>query len=456
MPTILHSRRQRLARELRETLRLALPLVFGQLSAIGMNVIDVLLAGHLDAHTLAAVAIGASVWSLAIVCAIGVMMALPPSVAQLNGAGRRESIGPLFRQALWLALGLGLLLGLGVRFGGAWLVAQIGVDARLIPDATRFLHAIAFGAPALTVFFALRGLGEGVGMSRPTMYFSVFGLALLGPIGYVLMYGAFGVPRMGALGSGIATAVVLWLQTLAFALYVARSRHYRGLNLAVRFEPPQWSTLRELLHIGVPMGVTLLMEAGLFVAVALIIGTLGTDVVAGHQVAINVASVTFMVPLGLALATTVRVGHAVGRGDAQGVRDAGLVGIALTLCTQFVSSSLMLLLPQRIAALYTADAGVIALAAQLLMLAGLFQFSDGIQVAANGALRGLKDTRIPMFITLFAYWGVGMPVGWWLAFPRGLGARGMWIGLIAGLSVAALLLSRRFWKLARRPPAVGT
>jgi len=456
MPIILHSRRQRLARELRDTLRLALPLVFGQLSAIGMNVIDALLAGHLDAHTLASVAIGASVWSLAIVTAIGVMMALPPSVAQLNGAGRREMIGPLFRQALWLALGLGLLLFLGIRFGGALLVARIGVDAPLLPDVTRFLHAIAFGAPALTVFFALRGLGEGVGMSRPTMYFSVLGLALLGPIGYVLMYGAFGVPRLGALGSGIATALVLWLQTIAFALYVLRSRRYRDLHLAARFEAPQLNALRELLHIGVPMGVTLLMEAGLFVAVALVIGTLGTDVVAGHQVAINVASVTFMVPLGLALATTVRVGHAVGRGDAQGVRDAGLVGIALTLCTQLVSSGLMLLLPQRIAALYTADAGVIALASQLLVLAGLFQFSDGIQVAANGALRGLKDTRIPMFITLFAYWGVGMPVGWWLAFPHGLGARGMWMGLIAGLSMAALLLSRRFWKLARKaPPPAG-
>ena len=456
MPIILHSRRQRLARELRDTLRLALPLVFGQLSAIGMNVIDALLAGHLDAHTLASVAIGASVWSLAIVTAIGVMMALPPSVAQLNGAGRREMIGPLFRQALWLALGLGLLLFLGIRFGGALLVARIGVDAPLLPDVTRFLHAIAFGAPALTVFFALRGLGEGVGMSRPTMYFSVLGLALLGPIGYVLMYGAFGVPRLGALGSGIATALVLWLQTIAFALYVLRSRRYRDLHLAARFEAPQWNALRELLHIGVPMGVTLLMEAGLFVAVALVIGTLGTDVVAGHQVAINVASVTFMVPLGLALATTVRVGHAVGRGYAQGVRDAGLVGIVLTLCTQLVSSGLMLLLPQRIAALYTADAGVIALASQLLVLAGLFQFSDGIQVAANGALRGLKDTRIPMFITLFAYWGVGMPVGWWLAFPHGLGARGMWMGLIAGLSMAALLLSRRFWKLARKaPPPAG-
>ena len=451
MPSILHRRAPRLARELQETLRLAVPLVFGQLSAIGMNVIDALLAGHLDAHTLGAVAIGTSVWSLAIVAAIGVMMALPPSVAQLNGAGRRDTIGPLFRQALWLALILGLALGFAVRFGGALLVAKIGVDPPLVPDVTLFLHAIAFGAPALTFFFALRGLGEGCGLTRPTMYFSMLGLLLLAPIGYVLMYGAFGLPRLGAQGSGIATALVLWLQMLAFASYVTLRRHYRELRLFARFEAPDLRVLGELLHIGVPMGVTLLMEAGLFVAVALIIGTLGTDIVAGHQVAINVASVTFMVPLGLAMATTVRVGHAVGRGDPQGVRDAGLVGIGLTLVAQTISASLMLLIPQRIAALYTSDAVVVALAAQLLVLAGLFQFSDGLQVAANGALRGLKDTRLPMFITLFAYWGVGMPVGWWLAFPHALGARGMWMGLIAGLSVAALLLTRRFWKLARLP-----
>jgi MATE family multidrug resistance protein len=414
-----------------------------------MNVIDALLAGHLDAHTLGAVAIGTSVWSLAIVTAIGVMMALPPSIAQLNGAGRRDAIGPLFRQALWLALALGIVLGLGVRFAGELLIAKIGVDPQLVPDVIRFLHAIAFGAPALTIFFALRGLGEGFGLTRPTMYFSLLGLVVLGPLGYVLMYGAFGLPRLGAQGSGIATAAVLWIQMLAFATYVTRRRHYRELDLFAQFDKPNPVVLAELLHIGVPMGVTLLMEAGLFVAVALIIGTLGTNVVAGHQVAINVSSVTFMVPLGLAMATTVRVGHAVGRGDPQGVRDSGLVGIGLTLCAQIVSASLMLGLPRRIASLYTGDEGVIALAAQLLVLAGLFQLSDGVQVAANGALRGLKDTRVPMFITLFAYWGVGMPVGWWLAFPHGLGARGMWMGLIAGLSMAAILLSRRFWKLAR-------
>ncbi len=455
MSTILQRHRPRLARELRETSRLAGPLVLGQLSAIGMNLIDTLLAGHLDAHTLGAVAVGTSIWSLAIVAAIGVMMALPPSVAQLHGAGRHAAIAPLFHQALWLTLALGVVLGLGVHFGGAWLVSRIGIDAPLVSDVIRFLHAVSYGAPALVLMFTLRGLGEGIGLTRPTMYFSVFGLVLLGPIGYVFMYGKLGLPRLGAFGSGAATALVLWLQALAFALYVARSRHYRALDLFAHWQRPDPSALLALLRLGVPMGVSLFMEASLFVAVALVIGSLGTDVVAGHQVALNVASVAFMVPLGLAMATTVRVGHAVGRGDAQGVRDAGRVGIGLTLFAQTISAGCMLLLPHAIASLYTTDATVIAVAAQLLVLAGLFQFSDGIQVAANGALRGLKDTRVPMIVTTFAYWCVGMPVGWWLAFRHGFGARGMWMGLIAGLSMAAVLLSWRFWRLARNPPGIA-
>jgi MATE family, multidrug efflux pump len=453
MFAILPAQRLRLARELKEMLRLALPLVTGQLSAIGMNVIDAMLAGHLDAHTLGAVAVGTSVWSLAIVAAIGVMLALPPSIAQLNGAGRSEEIGPVFRQSLWLSALLGLLLFAGVHFGGPLLIVAIGVDGALVADVTRFLHAISFGAPALALFFTLRGLSEGFGLTRPTMYFSLLGLSLLGPVGYVLMYGRFGLPPLGALGSGIATACVFWVEALAFLTYIATRHHYRALALFSRFDPPKPAVIGELLRIGVPMGISLFMEASLFVAVALAIGTLGTDVVASHQIAINVASVTFMVPLGIAMATTVRVGHAVGRRDPDGVRDSGLVGLGLTLVAQGVSALLMLTMPERIARLYTDDTVVIALAAQLLVLAGLFQFSDGLQVAAGGALRGLKDTRLPMLITAFAYWGVGMPVGWWLAFRAELGARGMWMGLIAGLSMAAVLLTTRFWRLARAMPA---
>jgi len=439
------SDRARVAHEIGATVRLALPLIAAQLAAVGTNVVDAVLAGHYSAHVLGAVAVGASIWALAIVSGIGMMMAVPPSVSQLDGAGRRAEVGAVFRQALWLAAGMGVLLWFGVRHAGP-LIDLIGVDPGLRRDVDAFLHAISWGAPALTCYFALRGLSEGLSMTLPSMFFALAGLCVLAPLGYVLMFGKLGLEPQGARGVGMATALVLWLEMLGFALYIARHRNYRGLNLGQRFDLPDPRRIRELLSIGLPMAITLLAEGGLFVAVALALGTLGETVVASHQVALNIASVFFMIPLGLAMAITVRVGNAVGRGDAQGVRYAGFCGIGLALLTQVVSASLMLGLPHLIAALYTRDAAVIALATQLIVLAGVFQFSDGIQVASNGALRGLKDTRVPMAMTLFAYWVIGMPFGWWLAFRQGLGARGMWMGLVAGLSVAALLLFTRFWR----------
>jgi MATE family multidrug resistance protein len=447
--------RARFVREVRATVRLALPLICAQLAAMGSNVVDAVLSGHVSAHVLGAVAVGASIWTLAIVTGIGLMMAVPPAVAQLDGAGRRAEVGGVFHQALWLAVGMGAVLWFGVRHAGP-LIDLIGVTPSLRHDVQRFLFAISWGAPALTLYFALRGLSEGLSLTRPSMYFSLGGLLVLIPLGYVLMFGKLGIPPQGAHGCGVATALALWLEAAGFAIYVLRHRNYRGLGLFARFERPDWARIGALAHVGGPIATTLLAEAGLFVATALIISTLGEDVIASHQVAMNIASLFFMIPLGLAMAITVRVGNAVGRGDERGVRYAGLCGIALTLVTQLVSASVMLGLPHAIASLYTRDPVVLALAAQLIMLAGVFQLSDGIQVASNGALRGLKDTRVPMAITLFAYWLVGMPVGWWLGIHRGLGAHGMWMGLIAGLTVAAVLLFTRFcrsaWKLRWRLP----
>ncbi|MGH8211902.1 MAG: MATE family efflux transporter [Rhodanobacteraceae bacterium] len=440
--------RARYAREIRATVKLALPLIAGQLSSIGMNAVDVVLAGHYNAHTLAAVAVGANVWLLALVAAIGMMMALPPSVAHLDGAGARGEIGPLFRQALMLAGTLGVLLWFAVRHAGP-LLHLLGVEVELLPDVQKFLHALSWGAPAVCFYFSLRGLSEGMSWTRPTMFFGFTGLCALIPLGYVFIYGKLGLPALGARGSGIANAIVLWLQVIAFATYIRLSPRYRPLHLFARFEKPDPRAMFGLLRIGVPMGVTLLMEAGMFSIAALLISRLGTIAVAAHQIAINVASITFMVPLGLALAITIRVGNAVGRNDPHGVRYAGFGGISLTLATQCVASALMLGIPRLIARLYTDAPAVLALAAQLLVLAGAFQFADGIQVASNGALRGLKDTRVPMFMTVLAYWGVGMPVGYLLAFHAGWRAPGMWIGLSAGLYAAAILLSARFARLAR-------
>lgn len=436
--------------EARALVRLALPLVIGQLSGIGMQVVDNVLAGHLGPHVLGATAVGGNVFSLALMAIVGVMMALPPSVAQLDGAGRRQEVGPLFRQALYLALGLGALLQQTVWWGGPALVAATGIDPSLAAGTDAFLRAISLGTPALGLVVTCRGLSDGLSLPKPGMVFGLLGLALLAPVGYVLMYGRLGLPPLGALGSGLATALVLWLEALAFALYLRASPRYRALGWERGRRGPDPAVILGLVRLGAPMAISVLLEVGMFSAAGLLIGRFGAIAAASHQLALNVAGVAFMVPLGLAMAITVRVGLAAGRGDAAGVRRAGLVGIGLTLLTQSISCAVMVGLPHAIIALYTRDAAVTAGAVTLLWFAALFQFSDGIQVAANGALRGLKDTQVPMVITAFSYWVAGMPVGWLLAYPAGLRAPGMWIGLIVGLSCAAALLLTRFNARSRR------
>lgn len=434
---------QRLLQESRVSFKLALPIALGQLASMAMSVVDTLLAGRHGAITLAAVAVGSAIWSLALLICVGVMMAIPPTVSQLNGAGRRNEVGPIWRQALWLALVLGLLLMAFMRWS-----PQLLVWMRIAPEvqepATAFLHAISWGAPGLALFFATRYLSEGLSWSQPTLVFGVAALALLAPVGYALLFGFGPIPALGAAGLGYATALVMWLQFLAFAGYLHRSRHFRDIGLLARFEWPDAKVIGQLLALGIPMGIAILMEGGLFVVTALLIGKLGVVDVAAHQIALNVASASFMIPLGVALATTVRVGNAVGAGDVSAVRWAMKAGLCLVLITQTLSAMLLIFGGKLISGWYTDDAAIANLAASLMVYAAIFQYPDGIQALSGGALRGLKDTTVPAIITVFAYWAVGLSSGLYLGTVLGMRAPGFWLGLTVGLSVAAILLFLRF------------
>jgi MATE family multidrug resistance protein len=435
-------------RELRATFALALPLVLGQLAAMFMGVVDSILAGRHGLHTLAAVTVGSSVWSVALLACIGILLAIPPSVAQLVGAGRRAEVATLFHQALWIALAMGLLLAFAV-WHSPRLLEAIGIVPEIRPLAAGFLRAIAFGAPALALFFCLRYLAEGLAHTTPGMFAGFGGLLALVPLGFALMFGAGPVPGLGAAGLGIATAIILWGQVIGLAWYLWRAPAYADLGLFARLEAPHWPTIRALLALGLPMGITIFMEGSLFVATALLIGRLGALDVAAHQVALNIASVCFMMPLGIAMATTVRVGQAAGAQDAVGVRRAAWAGFGLGAFTQAAAAALLLLGGPWISRLYTDDAAVAALAVLLMRYAAVFQLPDGIQVLSNGVLRGLKDTRVPMLVTVFAYWGVGLPLGAWFGLHLGERAPGLWVGLIIGLSVAALGLAWRTWARIR-------
>lgn len=433
-------------REALALLRLSLPLLTAQVAAVGMGTVDTIMAGRLGPQALAAVAVGANYGVLFFIFFMGVLMACSPIVAQRIGAGQGGSgIGRFAREALLLALGLALVWFFAQRASADAVTARLGLSADTARLAVDYLRASAWSAFGFCAWFALRYTAEGLGKPRPILVAGLVGLAANAVFDWLFMFGHAGFPRMGAVGAAWATALasLLMAATLAWQ-YRARPLRKIGLYATARLERPG-ADLRETLRLGLPIGAVLAAEAGLFVAAALLMARFGETTVAAFQVALNFAALVFMIPLSLGLATTVRVGYAVGAGDLIGARYRGRVGMQLGLVNAGSNAVIMLLFAPWIVRLYTADAAIAALAVQFLALAAAFQFFDAVQVTANGALRGLKDVRGPMAITVLAYWGVGFPVALMLGFGSRLGPAGIWWGLTAGLGVAAVGLALRFF-----------
>lgn len=425
------------------------PLIVAQLAQISMNFVDTVMSGHLSPQALAAVAVAGSLWMPIVVFGMGITMSVAPNVAHAYGARRYDEIGKHVRQGLWLSLGVGVVSFVAVRSCSP-VLHWMQVDPAIIPTAVGFLDAISWGLPAVGAFTVLRGYSEAVSKTRPVMAISFVGLAANIAGNSIFMHGRLGMPRLGAIGTGVASACVEWIMLVGLVLWIACDRHYRQFPIFNRGERPDWRQLWRLVKLGTPIGACLFMEGSMFTTVSLLMARLGADVVAGHQIALNVASVTFMVPLGLSMAITVRVGQALGRGDPQGARRSGLVGAALAVAFMSLTALTMATCPHLIAAIYTSDETVHSMAARLLVMAAIFQIFDGLQVAGAGALRGLKDTAVPMVITFVAYWGLGLPLGIALGLFRDGGPQALWIGLIAGLAVAAVLLITRFVRVVSR------
>ncbi|MDE2234239.1 MAG: MATE family efflux transporter [Gammaproteobacteria bacterium] len=432
------------------TLLLAGPLIIHNLALVGMSLTDTIMAGLLGSKVLAAVAVGSNLWAPVFLFALGVLMAQSPTTAHLHGAGKNREIGDYARQMAWLSQALGWGGFMLLRHSAPFM-RMIHIEADIIPGASAYLRALAWGLPGVCLYQTLRFTSEGIGHTRPMLAMATLGLMVNGVLDYLLMYGKLGLPALGAVGCGYATAASQWLMFLALLLYMRRRPLYRPLEIFRRFEWPRWAPQRELIWLGVPIGIGIFMESSLFAGVGLMMGTLGTNTVAAHQIALNYASFVFMVPMSIAFAISVRVGQALGRGDPHAARLAGFAGIGVCACFELLSALSMLLFPDWIVGVYTHDAGVARIAVGLLYIGAVFQLSDGLQTSAAGALRGYKDTRMPMLITIVAYWLVGFPLAWLFGVPLHLGPQMIWVGFIAGLTVAAVLLMRRFMLLSRSP-----
>jgi MATE family multidrug resistance protein len=436
----------------RAILRFAGPLAVNNLVLAGMMLTNTVMAGRLGPEPLAGVAVGGSYYQIFWLFGLGILMSISPIAAHAYGAGRDNEVGRHFRQGLWLSQMLAVPL-----VGGLLCVVPVlgwfGTDPRAIPHAAGYVYAMCFGMPAMLVFLAHRYTSEGIGWTRPVMYTALVGLSVNFAGNWLFTRGSFGMPSFGATGCGIATALAYWSMLVTMHLYQRRQVIYARFALFERFERPDPASLREILSLGLPIAGSVVSEGGLFAIAALLMSTLGTEIVAAHQIAINYASLMFMIPLSLHSATTIHVGHLAGRGDAAAARLAGWAGIAMCGIIMTLSSLVILAARHGIAVAYTSDPGVRALAAGLLLFVAIFQIPDGLQVGAAGALRGFKDAKVPMALNFAAYWMIGFPAAWWFGIHLGAGPAGIWTGLIAGLFTCAVLLTWRYESSSRRAVA---
>ncbi len=429
---------------------LSLPLVGSQLAAIAMATTDVIMMGWLGSAQLAAGALGSALYMPILHFGFGVATAVAPMAAQALGARDYRGVRRSVRQGFWVATAFGAIFAIPLWQSGS-IFLLLGQKPELAALAQGYLRAAQWGLIPLLWLIVLRGFLTAHSRPRAVFVIMVIGIGVNALGNYALMFGNFGFPRLELVGAGVSTSLVDAFMALALIAFVLWDRKLRRYGLFVRFWRADWPRFVEVLRLGAPIGLTVLAESSLFGAAGILMGLIGTAELAAHAVALQCAAVAFMIPLGISHAVTARVGLAVGARDRAAVGRAGWVALWLGIVCTLISASLFWFAGEWLVGLYldiddVANAPVVGLAVSFLLIAALFQLVDGAQVIAAGALRGLRDTRVPMFLAIFGYWIVGLPTSAALAFWLDLGGLGVWIGLAVGLAVVAGLAVWRFYR----------
>ncbi len=439
--------------------QLSLPIVLTNVGGIIIQTTDVVMIGWLGPEELAASALAVNVRFVLFLFSVGLIMAIAPMMAQVRGL-RPHAVRDLrrtVRQGFWVALALGL--------PACWLLWRIDLilgmlrqSPELIALALPYAQAAMFGFLPALGFMVLRNFIAALERPRAAMVISIIGILFNVLADYALIFGAFGFPALGLLGAGIATSLTEVFLFFALVVVILLNRRFRRYHIFGRFWRPDWERFFEVWRLGLPIGITLVMEITLFAGCSFLMGWIGLIELAAYQIALQCGAITFMVPLGFSQAATVRVGLAAGRGDPAGVQRAGVMALALGIAFMAMMSVILLTFPEPIAAFFLDDTAstspaVIGVAVTFLMFVAIFQVFDACQVIGIGILRGLKDTRMPMIYAAIAYWAIGLSTSVGLAFGVGLGGSGIWIGMTAALMAAALLMITRFVGLYRRMAA---
>lgn len=416
--------------ELRATLALAGPIVLAELGWIAMGNVDVMMVGRLGGTAIAAVSLGTAIFYTVAICASSVLLGLDTLVSQAHGAKDPARARRALVQGLWVSL---LLLPsvMGIVAGIDVFLDRFGVDPLVLEGARPYLRTLNASAPSLLLYFCLRRYLQAIGAVRPVMWVLLTANLVNLAGNWLLVFGHWGLPALGAVGSGYATLVSRVYMAAALVVIVGRTDP--ELRHLARDWRPDLQGVRELLGLGLPAAGQVGVEYGVFTLATLLVSRLGAVTLAAHQLALSTVYTTYMLPLGISSAAAVRVGQRLGRGEPGQAARAGWTAVALGAAVMSVSAVLLVTAPRLIARLFTPDLSVISGAATLLRIAALFQLFDGLQVVTTGALRGLGDTRTPMLCHFGGYWLVGLPTGLWLCFGRNWGAPGLWTGLSVGL-----------------------
>lgn len=425
------------------TLQLAYPVIIGQLGIIMMGVVDSLMVGRLSAAALAAASLGNSLTFIVLIIGIGVSLAVTPLVAIAVGAKKYEDCGVYFRQSLLVNSVLSVFIALIVFFASD-LIVYFDQPIEVQLQAKSYMKIIGLSSIPLMLFQSYKQFIEGLSVMRPAMIIALLANIVNAAANWVLIFGKLGFPALGLDGAGWATFASRAFMTVAIMGFVMNNKFFKQYDVTFHYRSINFPVIKKLLGLGLPSGFQYFFEVGAFSFAVVMVGWLGTNQQAAHQIAINLASISFMAVLGISAAGSIRVGNAVGQKDIDETRRAGFTASLLGASVMFCSGVIFILFRNFLPALYVNDEVVISIASSLLIIAALFQLSDGIQAVGIGILRGLTDVKIPTAITFIAYWVVGLPVGYLLGFTFQLGVQGVWIGLLMGLTTSAILLTLRF------------
>ena len=443
-----------LANELAETLKLAVPMALTQLGQIAMMTTDLALVGRLGDQAVAAAALASTVFFVTFTVGMGLVSAVAPLAAQAFGARNPHRVRRALRVGLWAALLISLPM-MAFPLRGEKILLLLGQAPATAHLAQQYLFGLAWGILPALWFLALRSFMGAINRPAPVLWITLVAIPANGVLVYLLIHGAWGLPRLELFGAGLATSIVNLGSLLAGLWFATRRPPFRKFQILGHIWRIDWGLMRQLIIVGAPISISFLLEYGLFGAAALLMGLISTTALAAHQIALQITAILFMVPFGISQAATVRVGHAVGRNDPDGVKGASLVATLLGIALVAALTVAVIAGRFEIAHLFFGEAAAsagdaVALTATLLLVGATFFVADGVQSIAAGALRGMNDTRVPLLFAAFSYWLIGFPLACALAFQTPLGAVGVWIGLSVGTAVYATLLVLRFRLLANK------